>query len=79
MSIKFGKDFDKKGTFQAPFLEKLKCACSGEMVPIVQIRDEGNIAKNKPKDAELWPHDRMAIVLYMCKKCLKIRAEWNQQ
>ena len=78
MSISYGEDFDKKGTFQAPFLEKLKCACSGWMVPIVQICDAGKIAKNKPKDAELWPYASMVIVSYMCKKCLKIRTEWNQ-
>ncbi len=79
MKIRFGKAFDKKLTFQAEFGEKLECECSGEMLPIVQVYDDrASIAYDRPTAAKLWPHDSMAIVVYMCENCMETKVKWNQ-
>ncbi len=79
MEVRCGKRFDKKLTFQAEFGEKLECECSGTMLPMVQVCDDGGgIADNRPDGAKLWPHDSMAIVVYMCENCMGMRVKWNQ-
>lgn len=81
MEIRVGKRFDKETTYQDRFDEQLVCFCLGErtMFPILQFcDDEGTISKDKPKEAKLWPHDSMVLVVYMCKECLNTKVIWNQ-
>ena len=71
-------------TYQAPFLENFWCKYCECLVakPMLVINDdEGLISLQTEfvrKAGEIWPHDCLAIVLYMCPECGEITALWNQ-
>ena len=68
-------------TYQAPFEIGLVCPdCKGEARLIALVEDdEGLVCKqDRPKGVKVWPHDAMAIALYLCTSCGKMIAKWNQ-
>ena len=68
-------------TYQEAFPESARCIrCKkGAKLMMVIDDDEGMIAHCKPRDHEgIWPHDCMAMALYICRKCGEITIKWNQ-
>ena len=72
-------------TYQAPFPETTHCyKCEADARPMMVIDDnEGLVSQERGyllPDCEsgIWPHDCLAVVLYMCPKCGEITALWNQ-
>ncbi len=70
-------------TFQDEFPKTVFCSCGGEahiiFVAIEEDEEQGEyICNNVPKDANLWPHDAIAVAVYICKKCMKTISIMNQ-
>ena len=40
--------------------------------------EEGYIRDNRPENADLWPHDSIAVAVYICEKCMKTTSIMNQ-
>ena len=78
--IKGKKGF--KHSWQDEFAESIRCSCGGEgQIAFVAIEDgakEKFICDCRPEDAKLWPHDAIAVAVYICKKCMKTTSEMNQ-
>ena len=78
-----------KATYQDSFDKTIKCSCGGVAEHVFTYFEDNydnsedlicysyNIC-NDCEDKELWPHDCCAIAVYICKKCLKVSAEFNQ-
>ena len=70
-----------KYTWQDDFPETIQCSCGGEgQIAFVAIEEDDDeyICNNMPEDAELWPHDAVAVAVYICKKCMEPISEMNQ-
>ena len=71
-------------TWQAPFPGTVPCGSCKEFLamPLMVINDdEGLISGQREfvvEEGEIWPHDCLAITLYLCPKCGEITALWNQ-
>jgi len=72
-------------TWQAPFPQTVECGMCHEdtALPILVINDEeGFISQERVfvpgLEEGIWPHDCLAIALYLCPKCGEITALWNQ-
>lgn len=67
-------------TYQAPYKATMTCGyCSRVSTLFMMIDDdEGLITANRPAEIEHWPHDCLAIALYLCPACMLITAKWNQ-
>jgi len=75
-------------SYQGDFQPHTRCeSCSGTSILMMLIDDnEGLVADQRScveKDivtekAIIWPHDCMAIALYLCVECGEIKAMWNQ-
>jgi len=71
----------KKMTYQAEFPETVKCCCCKKETVLMMLidDDEGLICHYRPKIVTgVWPHDCLAIALYLCTDCGEITALWNQ-
>ena len=78
-----------KNTWQAPFAEEVGCiqpGCGGKARIAFVAHEIGDthgqhvykMHDNDPKGSGYWPHDACAVAVYLCKKCLKPTAEFNQ-
>lgn len=69
---------------QDEFPEKTACVCGAEG-RIAFVAYEGSKEESYVRDLHesteargLWPHDVIAVAVYLCKKCLKPTAIFNQ-
>ena len=74
-----------KYSWQEDFPTTLSCDCRGTChLAFVAIEEPGKkeedgwICDSRPEDAELWPHDAIAVAVYICKNCMKTRSIMNQ-
>jgi len=71
-----------KHTWQNDFQETLFCDCGGiahiAFVAIEEKEVDEYICKNVPEGAKIWPHDAIAVAVYICKKCMKSKSRMNQ-
>ena len=77
----------KKGrvfSHQDDFPVVTECTCGGEaqmMFTAYEGRGEKNyvcsLYENRP-DGKLWPHDAIAVAVYLCGDCMKPVAVFNQ-
>jgi len=75
-------------SWQAPFEKEVKCVhCGGDSrIAFVVFETAGepmqtfvcNIHENDPEGTGYWPHDCIAVAVYLCRKCLEPTAEYNQ-
>ena len=75
-----------QNSFQKPFEPTIKCSkCSGEarIMFVGQEEDEGkgnyicDISKNGGQ-GNYWPHDAIAVAVYLCKECFEPGILMNQ-
>ena len=93
MQIFFGNNVKVEESFQDPFPERLECKCGGQLRPAMQVLDdEAQCSKMIPEDIEhnqnkkgykkgeanMWPHDSMAVIFYICPYCFNKHVEMNQ-
>ena len=73
-------------SFQKPFEPTIKCSkCKGEMRIMFVGQEEGegmgnyvsNVRKNGG-EGDYWPHDAIAVAVYLCKDCFSAEAIINQ-
>lgn len=81
MKVTKGKEGCKQ-SWQDDFPETLSCGC-GETAHIAftaieKKEDDGYICDNKPEDFRLWPHDAIAVAVYICSTCMKTTSIMNQ-
>jgi hypothetical protein len=88
MKITLGKDGLKK-TWQWEFAETTKCCRCGGNAMHAFTAHEGldaedrkgkfvyNLKRNLGK-GNLWPHDCIAMAIYLCRNCLHATAIYNQ-
>lgn len=74
-------------TWQEPFTENIKCKKCGENARIMFVAIENTRGKDvefvcnlhdNMKDNKYWPHDAIAVAVYLCEKCFEANAEINQ-
>jgi hypothetical protein len=70
-------------SWQDEFPETISCACGGTAhVAFVAIEESGEedgyICDDMPEGAKLWPHDAIAVAVYICKSCMKSKSLMNQ-
>ena len=68
-------------SYQEPFPPYVACRkCENKKAILYMIvNDEaGEIIKERPADAKVWPHDASSVVVYFCCSCGSMRARWNQ-
>ena len=74
----------KKGcqhSWQDEFPEDITCSCLGTAhIAFVAIEQDEKeyVCNNRPEDAELWPHDAIAVAVYICGLCMKPTSKMNQ-
>jgi len=76
-------ELDKKRktmTYQAEFPETEKCNKCGRVMPLmVLIMDEkGKIKDERPESVKVWPHDCVALAVYLCTEDGEAKVQWNQ-
>ena len=70
-------------TFQSDFPVTINCTCGGEARIALAFREDStdqsicSLHKNKGV-GNFWPHDRIAVAVYFCRKCFKCLAKWSQ-
>ena len=79
-SYDYMRKMTKEMTYQREFDEELACPkCSNPTKLMMLIDDdEGLVTKYRPKNVKIWPHDCLAIALYLCTECGELVAKWNQ-
>ena len=75
-------------TWQAEFSEEMDCPyCNGKARFAFVSHEEGpeeedgfvcDKYENDPEDKGYWPHDSVAVAVYICKDCMKPVADMNQ-
>lgn len=70
-------------SWQAPFPEEIDCdSCPGKARPMFSLQDdelhELHYSNNPEHSGGIWPHDSVAVTVYLCKECGKAQALWNQ-
>ena len=71
-------------TWQEPFGENIACKkCGGNariMFVAFEEKEKEYIASihENMKDDKYWPHDAIAVAVYLCEKCFEPNAEINQ-
>lgn len=70
-------------SWQDEFPTVVSCGCGGiAYIAFVAIEESGEkdgyICDNRPEDANLWPHDAIAVAVYICEKCMKTTSLMNQ-
>ena len=67
-------------TYQGDFELNTQCIyCKQSAILIIVLDDtEKELANQRPLKAKIWPHDSVAIALYLCDGCGEITAVWNQ-
>jgi len=69
-------------SWQDEFNTTISCGCGSvghiAFVAIEEEESDGYISQNCPKDAKLWPHDAIAVAVYICKNCMKTISVMNQ-
>ena len=67
-------------TYQAPFPASVECLnCKTGMRLMVLIDDAaGMISRERPEAVKIWPHDVVAVAVYLCTGCGEAKADWNQ-
>lgn len=84
MDVYLGKSGLKKGSFQEPFPEVVRChKCEAiARVMFVFAEDpgtEGSICDlHKNEKGKYWVHDSCAVAVYLCEKCFEPNALINQ-
>lgn len=72
----------REATYQNLFMMKVLCGeCASEeaMLMMIIVDDDKEVCNQpRPPKVRVWPHDSMAIALYLCTECGEITAEWNQ-
>ena len=85
-----GKNFHARSkSWQKPFMNDIQCKCGGN-ARLAFVCDEGReemsaeklpfvcrIHKNKGKGA-YWPHDCIAVAIYICQECFEYLSVGNQ-
>ena len=71
-----------KETWQDDFPAETKCPCGGQCQIAFTAIEGGSeaiyVSDMRDDDATLWPHDAIAVAVYICKKCMKPKALMNQ-
>ncbi len=71
-------------SYQSEFQPHTRCeSCSGASILMMLIDDDEGLVADQRSFVEntivtVWPHDSMAIALYLCVECGEIKAMWNQ-
>lgn len=68
-------------TYQEPFPEWVVCKrCDNKKATLYMLINDkdGELIKERPVDAKVWPHDSSTIAIYLCTGCGSMRARWNQ-
>jgi len=78
----------KDVTFQEEHPLIVPCSqkgCKGNAELALAVREGSNeksyvrdLHDNDPTGAGLWPHDAIAVAVYICRKCLGVTARMNQ-
>ncbi len=85
MEIVKGKE-GLNNSWQKEFPSEAICVCGGEArIAFVACEEPGqpvgsyvcDLHENKGKGG-FWPHDAIAVAIYLCKECLKPAAIFNQ-
>ncbi len=69
---------------QDPFSPTVSCDCGGEarimFVAFEDSADEKNVCDLRPNggQGDYWPHDCIAVAVYLCKDCFAAIARINQ-
>ena len=66
-----------------PTVVSCEAGCGGiGHIAFVAIEEQGEkdgyIYENKPENVKLWPHDAIAVAVYICEKCMKTTSLMNQ-
>lgn len=74
-----------KLTWQEDFPEKMQCShCGGSADIAIAVREISVSDMKNPvcslygRESGKWPHDFIAIAVYLCRKCLEPTALFNQ-
>ncbi len=72
-----------KETWQNDFSATSGCSCGKTAkIAFTAIEESGEadgyICQSRPKDAKLWPHDAIAVAVYICPGCMKTHSRMNQ-
>ncbi len=84
MDVYLGKSGIKKGSFQEPFPEVVKCHKCRAIARIMFVAAEGSEPEelichlHKNEKGKYWVHDSCAIAVYLCEKCFEPNALINQ-
>ena len=70
-------------SWQDKFPASTRCSCGGQgKIAFVAIEDgeenDGYVCDFRPEDTDLWPHDAIAVAVYICKKCMNTISKMNQ-
>ena len=70
-------------SWQANFPTVISCDCEGiahiDFVARETIGEKDEyICNNRPDNAHLWPHDAIAVAVYICGSCMKTTSMMNQ-
>ena len=73
-------------TWQEPFQENIPCKKCGANARIMFVAIESERSQDggfvcelyENKDGKYWPHDAIAVAVYLCEKCFEANAEINQ-
>lgn len=73
-----------ENSWQDEFPETVSCGCGCggtahvAFVAIEESEEDGYICRNSPEDYKLWPHDAIAVAVYICTDCMKTTSLMNQ-
>ena len=77
-----------KETWQNDFEENIpckKCGANARIMFVAIENEESDMYDNSissihenMKDEKYWPHDSIAVAVYLCEKCFEANAEINQ-
>ena len=73
-------------SWQAPFEKFMPCENCGKQSELAFVNKEQSgdkeficdLHKNLPKTEGYWPHDAIAVAVYICRHCFELTAKWNQ-
>ena len=71
----------QENTHRETFSSIVDCvSCKeGRARPLMVIEDdEGLVSEQRPGGDGIWPHNPLAIALYLCPDCGRITARWSQ-
>ena len=70
---------------QSPFPPQLLCRCGGRADPAFVYAEDGSEPKTVSSvrlnggPGEYWPHDRVSVAVYICRRCFDVVAKLSQE